>query len=186
MYITPHTTIHTTFADIQNFFKDGPGLYWRENEPLTAAELTRAPRNLIVGEPGIGKTLLLEQIRNELTALGHPADFLRLKDETVLAQALAFAEAANGGAAVLLLDALDEVGTHRLPDVLRALDDLSSKYPAVTLCVSSRWVFINRYADSFHRYRFITISPFTYDQGCANTLERPVRQIPRSTLSSSA
>lgn len=65
---------------------------------------------------------------------------------------------------VLLLDALDEVRSMLFTDVLKKIEAISTAKPTLPIHVSGRWVFISRYADAFGGYRFITISPFTYDQ----------------------
>jgi MoxR-like ATPase len=63
MYITPTTKVYSTFTEAKEFFTEygGVSLFDHENR-LEISDLAQGKRNLIVGEPGIGKTLLLEKI----------------------------------------------------------------------------------------------------------------------------
>lgn len=56
-YIEPVTKIHSSFAEAKEYYDRG-AIPLFEDEPILSIEaLTQGTRNLVVGEPGVGKTL---------------------------------------------------------------------------------------------------------------------------------
>jgi hypothetical protein len=165
IYITPTTTVHSTYSEARDFIeKEGALPPFEDKKPLSIVALTQGKRNLVVGEPGIGKSLLLAQIKDHLEKGGVRAALIDLRESAAMKAADEFLAVNGQSSGALLLDALDEVKSSDFPEVLRRLVSISAEYPHVSLFLSSRWVFIGTYAASFSEYRFITISPFTQKQ----------------------
>src|SRR5437867_2623453 len=165
MYIAPITKIYSTFTEAKEFFTEygGISLFDDENR-LKVSDLAQGKRNLIVGEPGIGKTLLLQKIKDCLDQEGSATALISLRQTDATELIDEFLNKGNDGQKVLLLDALDEVRSSLFPSILQKIEQVSKKYPELPIYLSSRWVFISRYATSFPEYRFIIISPFTLGQ----------------------
>ncbi len=164
IYIQPITKVHTTFAEAKEFFDKFGGLAIFEDEEITAIDgLAQGNRSLIVGEPGIGKTLLLQKIHKHLEAQGTTTVLVSLRDNDALQQ-IDSALGAEQKPQALLLDALDEVKSSTFPAVLQKIEEISKAHPELQLFISGRWVFVSRYANSFPEFRFISISPFTRSQ----------------------
>src|SRR5271165_890292 len=165
MYINPRTKIHASFSEVREHYDKNADLWmWEETKPLTIEELAQGSRNLIVGEPGIGKTELLKKIQEHFDKQGARTNFISLRLDDFIERAESFINEKSDLPKILLLDALDETKANLFPAVLQKIEDLSKKYPNISIFLSARWVFISKYASSFPSYRFITISPFTNNQ----------------------
>ncbi len=164
-YQSPVTKIHATFEEAKKFYDENKGslLLWHEEAP-SISDLARGTRNLIVGEPGIGKSLLLEKLRDHFATNGFSTCLVLLRQGEVDKQIDDFLGEENIAPKALFLDALDEVRTASLPGVLQKIEEVSVKYPSLPIFISSRWVFINRYAATFSTFRFITVAPFSREQ----------------------
>src|SRR5216117_2554063 len=80
-YIDPTLHIHSTFAAAKDFYDTfGTYHFWSGKTPATVAQVAQGKRNLIVGEPGIGKTELLRHIENRLKKDGLATYRIALKD----------------------------------------------------------------------------------------------------------
>ena len=162
-YITPITKVHSTFDEAKKFYDEYGGISLFDDEKrLAIADLVHGTRNLIVGEPGIGKTELLKKIKDHLDGNRYSTELVSLRQADSISRIDAFLSTA--GPKALLLDALDEIQSSRFPSVLKRIEEISTKYPDLPIYLSSRWIFVSKYAISFPEYRFITISPFTHDQ----------------------
>ncbi len=165
LYITPITKIHSTFAEAKEFFDKYGGVSLFDDEDLLSVDaLAQAKRNLIVGEPGVGKSLLLGKIQEHLDAQGMRTVLISLRQPDAVQKINEFLADQNDKPKALLLDALDEVKSSNFPAVLQKIEEVSTKNPDLPLFLTGRWVFVSRYANSFPEYRFITISPFTHKQ----------------------
>ncbi len=164
-YISPITKVHSTFAEAKEFFdKFGAITFFDDEEKFDIETLIQGKRTLIVGEPGVGKTLLLGKMKDHLIIQGFSATVINLRDNDALQQIDTFFDTKKDLPSALLLDALDEVKSSTFPTVLQKIEEVSKKYPDVPLYISGRWVFVTRYANSFPEFRFVTISPFTRSQ----------------------
>ena len=165
MYITPLTKICSTFTEAKESFNEYGSLSSFDVEKrLKIADLAQGKRNLIVGEPGIGKTFLLRQIKEWLDKEGFDTNLISLRQTGAIELIDEFLHKQIERPKVLLLDALDEVRSSLFPSFLQKIEQVSRNHPELPIYLSSRWVFISRYATSFPEYRFITISPFTREQ----------------------
>jgi hypothetical protein len=166
MYIQPTLHVHSTLAEANDFSNTyGPYYFWSEKACAEIPDVAQGKRNLIIGEPGVGKTLLLSKIQHFLDSKGISNRLITLKDRkssSLIDQCL---DRRNGSSDfALLLDGLDEVQGSLFPAILARIDEVSKNAPNVTIYLSSRSVFANRHANSFAEYRVITISPFTREQ----------------------
>ncbi len=164
-YITPITKIHSTFKEAKGFFDTYGGISIFDDEPrLDVVALTQGKRNLVVGEPGVGKSLLLQVVKEHLDQEKYATAIISLRDPDAIKQIDEFLNSPFQTQKTLLLDALDEVKANLFPSLLQKIEDISAKYPDISIFLSCRWVFISRYTNSFPAFRFITISPFTRRQ----------------------
>jgi hypothetical protein len=158
-YIYPDTRVHSDYDSAEAFFDKGTYWFLERSEPLPIGELTQERRCVIVGEPGIGKTLLLKQLFERRKAAGISAQLLSLRDRNIL-NAISRFERKKYQA--LFLDGLDEVRADDLNQVLKGIAALAST--GVDLIVSSRWVFIKKFAQFFPGFHFISVAPFSEEQ----------------------
>lgn len=165
MYINPILHIHSTLAEAKEFYdRYGPYSLWGENKSVAITEVAQGKRNLLIGEPGVGKTLLLAKLREFFEAKGISNCLITLKDRDSIS--LIDQSISNSGTAdfALLLDGLDEVKGSLFPSILEKIEAISKTSPHIAIYISSRSVFMNRYGASFPEYRVITLSPFTQEQ----------------------
>ena len=164
MYITPITKIYSTFSEAKEEQDRYGGVLFDEEQRLSISDLAQGKRNIVIGEPGIGKTLLLTKIKDHLDNEGIANTLISLR-QTDSADAIhKFAETVTNAPKVLLLDSLDEVQSSSLPSVLPKLEEISKKHPHLSIYLSARWVFISKHSKSFPEYRFIMILPFSRRQ----------------------
>ncbi|MBA3284735.1 MAG: hypothetical protein H0U27_06705 [Nitrosopumilus sp.] len=165
MYIQPNTKIYSSFneakTDIDRYGQ--PSIFGR-SEVLSLEDLTQGHRNLIVGEPGIGKTKLLENIKVFFDQKDNHTILISLKSKNVLDEINTFISTKTHKQKVLLLDALDEIRSSDFSEVLNKIENITRSYPDIIIQISSRWVFVNKYYNSFPEYRLITILPFSNEQ----------------------
>lgn len=163
-YIVPITNIHSTFSEVKSFFdKSEDVFHFEDKELIDISALTQGKRNLVVGEPGIGKTTLLQKMQEHLNGRGITTNLIKLRQPNAIAQIHEFLKLKGEGSKSLFLDGLDEVKSSLFAEVIQTIEEIS-KLSDLQIFISSRWVFIGRYTNSFFDYRFITISPFTYSQ----------------------
>src|SRR5437870_2653938 len=94
LYIEPNTRVHSTFADAKEFHEKSDGFFsFREEKPPSIADLAQGSRNLIVGEPGIGKTLLLNKIKEQLDIQGAKTGLILLRGTDIAGRIDDFLEA---------------------------------------------------------------------------------------------
>jgi hypothetical protein len=166
MYIEPILHIHTTLNEAKKYLDTyGSDYMWHHEERIGISDVAKGKRNLIIGEPGVGKTQLLDKLRDFLKTKGISNCTVDLKDSQsmeIVAKYIASTTGATDRA--LLLDGLDEVKGSIFPSTLEKIEAVSGATPELAIYISSRSVFMNRYASSFPDYRVITISPFTREQ----------------------
>jgi hypothetical protein len=166
MYIEPKLQIHATLTEAKKYLDTyGFDYTWHEEERIEISDVAKGKRNLIIGEPGVGKTELLLKLRDFLETTGISNCIIDLKDSQSIEKITKYLIASTGVMdRVLLLDGLDEVKGSLFPSTLEKIEELSKAAPELAIYISSRSVFMNRYASSFTDYRVITISPFTHEQ----------------------
>jgi len=166
MYINPLTKIYSSFSEAKEDF-DKYGYYislFDDRRPMSVENLAKGHRNLIVGEPGVGKTKLLERFEMHHRELGDQTCLVNLRAHDPVEQIDSFIILKTEKQKVLLLDALDEVQSTKFSNVIQKIESVSKDHPEITIYLSSRWIFINKYASSFPTYRFIIVLPFTHGQ----------------------
>jgi len=164
MYITPITKIHSTFVEAKEFYdKFGGIVIFDDEKRLSFADLTQGKRNFIIGEPGIGKTMLLGEIKEYLDKEGITTKLIGLREIDAVNRINSFLTAEGNNPKALLLDALDEVQPSLFPVVLREIKEISESHPNLSIYLSARWIFISRYASFFPEFpNIITIAVFTF------------------------
>lgn len=163
-YIPPITKIHSNSADAQEFFNKFGGHAWFDREEADDLDsILQGSRNMIVGEPGIGKTEMLKKMLEHLQKSGVEAALILLRKADAAEQIRKILGAERKPEA-LLLDGLDETPAKNRLEVIQELDRASNTHPDIAFHISGRWVFVHRYAKYFPTYRFVSISPFTRSQ----------------------
>jgi hypothetical protein len=165
IYIRPTLHIHPNLAAAKEF-SDTHGAYyfWSDKKSVGIPDAALGKRNLIIGDPGAGKTLLLTKIQEHLNSIGLSTCVISLKDKDLSDSLSRFLDATGGQSKVLLLDGLDEVQGNLFPPVLQKIKEISDAQPEISVFLSSRSIFAYRYAAMFSDYRIITVSPFTQNQ----------------------
>lgn len=165
IYIRPTLHIHPNLGAAKEFSDTyGAYPYWSDKKSVGIPDAALGKRNLIIGEPGVGKTLLLTKIREHLNSSGLSTCLISLKDKDLSALLSKFLDTTGGQSKVLLLDGLDEVRGNLFPPVLQKIKEISDAQPEISVFLSSRSIFAYRYAAMFSDYRIITVSPFTQNQ----------------------
>jgi len=164
-YIFPILKVYSTFDEAKEFYDKfgGVSLFTDEERP-GIADIAKGRRELVVGEPGVGKSILLYKIQEQLERDGCITSLISLRQSNSVNRISEFVQIKTDRPRALLLDALDEVRSNLLPEILQKIEEVSADHPGVQVFLSSRWVFINRYSKSFPGYRFVAISPFTEGQ----------------------
>jgi hypothetical protein len=121
----------------------------------------------VLGEPGVGKSTLLEQVRNDAHSNGLTALFLKLDklpNKTV-------EESIKGllpdQKTLVILDSLDEVDSNNFDVVLNEILSFHQENPDVSLIISCRTHYLSKSKDlasSFQKFNFIRINLFNNDQ----------------------
>jgi len=166
MYIEPTLHIHATLTGANKFWDTYESYYLlSDKENVGISDVAKGKRNLIIGEPGVGKTELLHKLRDFLTGKGISNRLIDLKDSKSIGMIAEYLVSSNGVAdRALLLDGLDEVKGTLFPSMLEQIEEVSRAAPDLAMFISSRSVFMSRYGSSFPDYRVVTISPFTQEQ----------------------
>lgn len=164
LYILPITKIYSTFPETKEFFdKLGGVTYFDTDKRLEFSDLAQGKRNLVIGEPGVGKTLLLGQIKKYLEEQGIATCLVNLRQPNAISLIEGCVQSSTGLPRALLLDGLDEIQSSMFPAVLQKIEEVADHYDG-PIFISARWVFIARHATSFPQFRFIVVSPFTSSQ----------------------
>ncbi len=164
-YIFPVTEVSSTFKEAkEEYGKYGHGFVFDDASPTTISDLTQDKNTIVVGEPGIGKTELMKRIDVEFQSKGFTTKFIPLRSPNSFEEISNFVKKGTKKPKALLLDALDEVPSSHFSDILQEVQNISRQYPNLIIYISSRWVFMERYANVFSKYRFISIKPFTSNQ----------------------
>lgn len=164
-YVIPITEVTSSFKEAkEQYSKYGHGFVFHDAEPTPIADLAQGKRSVVVGEPGIGKTELMTKLQGALNGSGHLTKFIPLRSPDSIKEIDDFLEKKSRKPKTLFLDALDEVPRSAFLNVIKKIQEISDKYPDLSIYVSSRWVFMEKYSNSFSTYRFIAIKPFTPDQ----------------------
>jgi len=165
LYIQPTTKIYTSFRDAKDDFeKYGDTLLFDDKEIIGIEDLAQGGRNLIVGEPGVGKTELLKKIKEHHDSLGDETELINLRSNRVVEEISSFLKKNSKKKKIIILDALDEVRSSIFTEVLQKIDFISKNNPDINIYISSRWVFVNKYTSSFSTYNYIKIYPFSNKQ----------------------
>lgn len=161
----PITEISSSFAEAkEQYGKYGHGFVFDDAESATLDDLAKGKRNVIVGEPGIGKTELMKRLQGVLDASGNETKLISLRSLSAVQDMDAFVTMETDRPKALMLDALDETPLATLSAVLEKVQEISREQPGLAVYISSRWIFMEKYANSFSEYRFIAIKPFTSGQ----------------------
>jgi hypothetical protein len=166
MYIEPTLHIHATLTGAKEFLDTYRSYYFlSDKESAGISDVAKGKRNLIIGEPGVGKTELLHRLRDFLTGKEISNRLIDLKDPKSIGMIAEYLVSSNGlSDRALLLDGLDEVKGTLFPSMLEQIEGVSRAAPDLAMFISSRSVFMSRYGSSFPDYRVVTISPFTQEQ----------------------
>jgi len=132
-YILPITKIHTSFDEAKEFYDKYKGIIFFEEEILPFSDLTKGNRNLIAGEPGIGKTSLLLQVKAHFESNGFTTQYIELKQNDSPARTEHFVSQPTKGNKALFLDGLDEVRASLLSSVIETIVQISDEHPSLPI-----------------------------------------------------
>lgn len=164
-YILPITRVAVSFDEAKKDYDEkGSFVFWGDRMPTSIEALARGTRNMIVGEPGVGKTELIKRINSQLEKDGYETNLIPLRSIKSIHEIDDFMAKPNEKPKALLLDALDETPAAFFTDILEKIKEVSESNPDVAVYISARWVFAQKYSSSFSGYRFITVMPFTSKQ----------------------
>ncbi len=156
-------TIHTSFEKAKEFYDTDNGLSLFESEASPdLKELANGFRNIVTGEPGMGKTTLMNELKAIFDERGFKTQAIFLKRRDCISSIETFLAGSVEKQKALFLDGLDEVSGNELDAVIEKIKNVSESYPKITIYLSSRWNFIKKNPATFSLgYRFFTISPLS-------------------------
>jgi hypothetical protein len=164
VYVEPNLHIHVTLKEAEKFVDAGPSYFWGEKGSVGIQEIAEGKRNLVIGEPGVGKTELLSRLHAFFDARDVPNKLIPLRDQKALSLIDQYVSESRGKDFTLILDGLDEVQGNLFPLFLEKIENISKAEPQAGIFISSRSIFMKRHRTSFPDYRVITLSPFTRGQ----------------------
>lgn len=156
-------TIHASFIEAKKFYDEDNGLHLFEaEESLDLPNLANGLRNIVTGEPGMGKTTLMNELKAIFDKRGFNTETVLLKRGDCVSLIDAFLVKSVENQKALFLDGLDEVGGNELDTVVGKIKSVSESHPEIIIYLSSRWNFIKKNPAIFSLgYRFFTISPLS-------------------------
>lgn len=158
-------SIHSSFDEVNEFYEENNGfrLPFRSEKEPTLEDLAKGPRNLITGEPGMGKTTLLIELEKTFNKQSYKTYYITLKSAECLSQLnSALNEDTAGLTKVLFLDGLDEIAVDKRAHILEKIVDISKPDQSAHIYLSSRWNYIKKQRIiSDLSYRYLAISPLS-------------------------
>ena len=150
-YIQPITKVFTSSEEAKNDVNQNghSSLFIDDRKILSLADLAQGNRNLIFGEPGVGKTELLKKFKAHHDTLGDKTCLVNLRVGNPIEQIDSFLKDTTTERKVLILDALDEVRSSIFPNVLQKIETISKESPDMVIYLSSRWIFVSKYTITF-------------------------------------
>jgi transcription termination factor Rho len=118
------------------FDKLGGVSYFDTDKRLEIVDLVQGKRNLVIGEPGVGKTRLLEKIRHRLEDDKVSTKLISLRHDNAINLVDELLNPTSELPKALLLDGLDEVKSHLFPSVLQKIERVAERYPDLTMFIS--------------------------------------------------
>ncbi|GEM_PF-6314941 len=178
-YICPSISTYSKFDELLNSRKDAKFSWmFREKIDRTKEGIVKkifdGQKNLILSEPGYGKTRLLLEIKENLIKSGHKVVFFELKYFTheKSLETFTLEQAHLQGISsdsltddlVLCYDALDEVRQDSFFELVRQLKLFFEKYKNIKIILSCRLLFYQKYpvfeSDNFS---YVFIDNFDFD-----------------------
>src|SRR5947207_829101 len=130
MYIDPILHVHSTLAEAKEFLnKYGPYYFWDEEARVGISDIAQGKRNLIIGEPGVGKTQLLSKLQEFLNSKGISNCLINLKDTNSISMIDEHLSGKGEADRAVLLDGLDEIRGSLFPSILQKLEEVSRAVP---------------------------------------------------------
>jgi hypothetical protein len=124
-------------------------------------DLLNISRAFVVGEPGFGKTRLLQELAAEAQRRGACCSHADLKSAPDFAASLimkGWSDASEAAPGFLFLDALDEMPRGQIPAALARVGRFAHDHPNVRLFVSCRTHHISRYETALPQgFRFVEL-----------------------------
>lgn len=153
--------ICSSFEETNEFYKEGGrlSLFDRPKRPLIN-EYARSNRMVITGDPGMGKTTVLRQIKSVLDQEGCLTEFIVLKSQNCIVDIEKFCKEKTTRRKVILLDGLDEASAANLTSLQEKIIDISANFESIAIFITSRWNFVKKYPSiATLNYKYLAISP---------------------------
>ncbi len=159
-YIIPRVQFFPTLERAKESYSSS----WFKDESVDIfEELFSRKRTVIVGEPGIGKTELMERLASKWKERGGRTLLIPLRDPEITKTL----ESIRGGKIryeAILLDGMDEISLEKLQTVVMQIQEVARKNEECNLYLSSRWSFVLEHPEFFSGYSFGLIRRFSYQQ----------------------
>jgi hypothetical protein len=91
LHIDPNLSAAKEFSDTYGAYH-----FWSGKKSAGIPDAALGKRNLIIGEPGVGKTFLLTKIQEHLNSIGFSTCLISLKDQNLSASLSQFLDATGG------------------------------------------------------------------------------------------
>jgi len=179
-YIQPAIKFYSSFDEALSTETEWDRYLSFKEKKWEFKDLFAFPKNLIVAEPGYGKTRLLREIVPRASNEGKKAICVESKkiieatiEEFILNQFIKGSavksdgfELKNEKDVVICLDALDEVKLEDFSSTVEKIKNFLAEYEKITAIVSCRWLFFQKHKELFSDldFRYVRIFTFSIEQ----------------------
>lgn len=186
-FIPPNISKVSSFSELEKYEKSLNPLFINDRFRIDFIDVFMLHKAIVLAEPGLGKTRLLQEIVLQAKAHNRKAIFISLKksgknileciEENVqkyenndqIKKDIFTSEAfqiENSANITVCLDALDEVPISNVFTIVEGIREFNKKYPDVSMIVSCRRNYYNQYASILkdQSFAFIMLGLFSKEQ----------------------
>ena len=187
IFIAPNISKFSSFSELENSEKSLKYFVTEDEAKITIFDIMKLKKTIILAEPGLGKTMLLQEIVLQAGEAGYKAIYINLKKiesnfsdymktnvakpknvgntgQDVITNAVF--KLTNSDAIIVCLDALDEVQASNVSNIVDGIKNFQTNYPDIAIHITCRRNYYQQYAsvltdDSFS---FLTLNIFSQEQ----------------------
>lgn len=177
-FIFPSLKIFNSFKEAEEDYNKGDDLFFRKESIPNIQVLLSNLRNIVIAEPGFGKTTLLKNLIYETKKnWGIFLDLKKLRNKTLKNLIKESTEdpsaikttgfkLSNSSDVIVALDALDEVAYEDFSHAVDEIKKFCAEHPKVTIFISSRWHYFKKNQEVFSNIDFcyLRLLPFSKEQ----------------------